>query len=77
MLSLTLSSMYIQMLLDRLQVLRIGCYIGGTFVGTKSWADNFLFTKLTHTAMQTMLDTVSSFAKQFGLEFSTNTDSVK
>ena len=61
-----------QELLDRLQALGVGCHVGSTFVGALAWADDFLLTAPSRTAMQLMLNTASSFAKEVGLEFSTD-----
>ena len=72
-----LFSLYVQELLDRLQDLGVGCHIGHTYVGAVAWADDFLLTAPTRTAMQLMLDTASSFAKEVGLEFSTDPDPSK
>ena len=72
-----LFTLYVQELLDRLQNLGVGCHIGNTYVGTVAWADDFLMTAPTRTAMQMMLDTASTFAKEVGLEFSTDPDPAK
>ena len=72
-----LFSLYVQELLDRLQNLGVGCHIGHTYVGTVAWADDFLLTSPTRSAMQLMLDTASTFVKEVGLEFSTDPDPAK
>ena len=71
-LSPALFSLYVQELLDRLQRLGVGCHIGPTFLGAVAWADDFLLTAPTHTAMQLMLDVASTFVSEVGLEFSTD-----
>ena len=76
-LSPALFALYVQELLDRLKALGVGCHLGQTFVGTVAWADDFLLTAPTRTAMQLMLDTASSFAAQVGLEFSTDPNPTK
>ena len=72
-----LFSLYVQELLDRLQDLGAGCFVGQTYVGTVAWADDFLLLAPTRTAMQRMLDTASTFVKEVGLEFSTDPDPTK
>jgi hypothetical protein len=71
-LSPALFSLYVQELLDRLQVLGVGCHVGSTFVGAVAWADDFLLVAPSRTAMQLMLDTASAFAEEVGLDFSTD-----
>jgi hypothetical protein len=71
-LSPALFALYVQELLDRLQALGVGCHVGNTFVGAVAWADDFLLTAPSRTAMQLMLDTASAFAMEVGLEFSTD-----
>ena len=51
--------------------------MGHTYVGAVAWADDFLLTAPTRTAMQLMLDTASAFAEEVGLEFSTDPDPAK
>ena len=76
-LSRALFSVYVQELLDRLQSADIGCHVGNTFMGAVAWADDFLLTAPTRQAMQIMLDIASSYAKEVGLQFSTDPDPVK
>ena len=76
-LSPALFSVYVQELLDRLQSAGVGCHVGNTFMGAVAWADDFLLTAPTRQAMQIMLDIASSYAKEVGLQFSTDPDPVK
>ena len=69
-----LFSLYVQELLDRLQGLGVGCYMGHTYVGAVDWADDFLLLAPSRTAMQMMLDTASTFVEEVGLKFSTDPD---
>ena len=71
-LSPALFALCVQELLDRLQALGVGCHVGCTFVGALAWAEDFLLTATSRTAMQLMLNTASTFAKEVGLEFSTD-----
>ena len=72
-----LFSLYVQDLLDRLQDLGVGCYMGHTYVGAVAWADDFLLLAPSRSAMQLMLDTASAFVKEVGLQFSTDPDPIK
>ena len=72
-----LFSLYVQELLDRLQGLGVGCYMGATYVGAVAWADDFLLLAPCRSAMQLMLDTASTFVKEVGLRFSTDPDPAK
>ena len=71
-LSPALFTVYVQELLDRLQLLGPGCHVGNTFLGAVAWADDFLLSAPSRGAMQTMLDVASAFALEVGLEFSTD-----
>jgi hypothetical protein len=71
-LSPALFTLYVQELLDRLQALGVDFHVGSTFVGALALADDFLLTSPSRTAMQLMLNTASTFAKEVRLEFSTN-----
>lgn len=89
-LSPALFSVYVQDLLDMLEDLGVGCYVGhqaggacgvagggGTYLGAVAWADDILLCAPTRAAMQRMLDTAERFAKAHNLEFSTDPDPVK
>ena len=76
-LSPALFSVYVQDLLDQLQNLGVGCYIGETFFGATAWADDFLLLAPNRTAMQMMLDLAADFGLKNNLEFSCNPDPVK
>ena len=76
-LSPALFTVYVQELLDRLQASGMGCHVGHTFLGAVAWADDFLLSAPTRSSMQSMLDLASSFAREVGLEFSTDPDPAK
>ena len=55
----------------------MGCHVGHTFLGAVAWADDFLLTAPSRSSMQSMLDVASSFAREVGLQFSTDPDPAK
>ena len=76
-LSPALFTVYVQELLDRLQASGMGCHVGHTFLGAVAWDDDFLLSAPSRSSMQSMLDLASSFAREVGLEFSTDPDPAK
>ena len=58
-----LFSDYVQDLLDQLQNLDVGCYVGDTFLGAFSRADDFLLLPPNRAAMQIMLDLAANFGQ--------------
>jgi hypothetical protein len=76
-LSPALFSVYVQDLLDELQNLGVGCYIGNTFLGAIAWADDFLLLAPNRAAMQQMLDLAANFGQRNNLEFSCDPDPAK
>ena len=76
-LSPALFSVYVQDLLDELQNLGVGCYVGNTFLGAIAWADDFLLLAPNRAAMQIMLDVAADFGVRNNLEFSCDPDPVK
>ena len=66
-----------QDLLDELQNLGVGCYVGNTFLGAVAWADDFLLLAPNRAAMQMMLDVAADFGVRNNLEFSCDPDPVK
>ena len=77
MLSPALFSVYVQDILNELQHLGVGCYVGNTFMGAVAWADDFLLLAPNKAAMQMMLDVASDFGVRNNLEFSYDPDPVK
>ena len=71
-LSPVLFSVYMDGLLNRLKNTKVGCYVGQIFVGAMAYADDVILLAPTRSAMQTMLNTCSSYAKEFQVLFNPN-----
>ena len=64
-----LFTLYIDVLLNRLQQSGSGCYLGKIFVGALSYADDICLLSPTKYGIQSMLEIVSSFSKEFHVQF--------
>ena len=64
-----LFSVYMDVLLNRLSALNIGCRIGGQYVGALCYADDLTLLAPTRSAAQRMLQTCEVFAAEFDVLF--------
>jgi len=68
-LSPILICVYMDSLLVRLSQCGLGCYIGHTFIGALSYADDLSLIAPTHYACQKMLAICDEFAEEFNVQF--------
>ena len=68
-LSPVLFTVYIDELLTRLGDLRVGCYVGNTFCGALSYADDILLLAPTRLGVRAMLSVCESFANEYHVIF--------
>jgi hypothetical protein len=68
-LSPILFGIYMDGLLKRLKNTKVGCYIGDVFAGAIAYADDLILLAPTRAAMGILLDTCSSYAKEFYVKF--------
>lgn len=60
---------YMDALLGRLSKLGVGCYVGGSYVGALSYADDLSLIAPTRSAMQRMLNECERFATEYDVVF--------
>ena len=68
-LSLILFALYIDVLFQRLQNLKTGCYIGNVFCGVLGYADDVLLMAPSVSSINHMLSTVSQYGEEFKIKF--------
>ena len=71
-LSAVLYCVYTNELFNHLRRLKIGCHLGGIFVGCLGYADDIFLLCPTVDGLQKMLNVCENFAAKHNLEFSTN-----
>ena len=76
-LSPALFSLYMNDLLVQLRKLRMGCHIGGVFVGAALYADDLALIAPSRHALQQMLQLCEEYAVEHNLVFSSDPDPVK
>ena len=76
-LSALLYCIYVNGLFEKLRSKRAGCWLGLTYLGILGYADNNLLLAPSRQALQEMLLTCESYAREHNLQFSTNVNSGK
>ena len=71
-LSPSLFAVYIDGLLQELRDLKVGCHIGGWWVGATCFADDLFLLAPSRSAAQLMLNTCEKYAMEHNLEYSTD-----
>ena len=64
-----LFSLYMDILIGRLESLGIGCHVGNNFVGAFCYADDLTLLCPSLKGLQTMLNVCETFAKEYDLQF--------
>ena len=77
MASPALWSVYLDLLIQELRQMGVGCHVGGLYMGAVVYADDILLMAPTRGAMQMMLDKCELYAAEHNIMFSTDPDPKK
>ena len=77
MISPALWSVYLNLLIQELRQLGVGCHVGGLYMGVVVYCDDVLLMAPTRGAMQLMLSKCESYAAEHNIMFSTDPDPEK